>query len=231
MIGRLGRLVIGICVAIVMLAGCSGSQPPIVAPGASFSNHGDAPLAHRVTHNYQVIYSFKGDSDGNGPSSLRVRNGTLYGTTAWGGGTGCKSVDFPDGCGTIFHVSTSGAESVMHRFEGPPNAEWPTSTVIKLGGAWYGLSYGGAYAYGSRDLGNGAAYMIDASGQEQVIYSFKNGRDGAMPVGDLVALNGTLYGTTGGGGIFGSRSIYGYGTVFKFDSIRQRKRTTQVHGV
>jgi uncharacterized repeat protein (TIGR03803 family) len=200
-------------VAAALLAGCGGSQLPL---GSSVADEVAAPTRD-ATHDYRVIYSFKGGrkADGSGPGALTAMNGTLYGATVYGGGLGCISRGVI-GCGTVFQVSTSGEESVIYRFVGPPNAEFPIGTPINLNGDWYGSSYGGAYSSGTRDLGNGAVYRLDASGQEQVIYSFKGGsNDGAGPVGDLVALNGILYGTTTAGGFGYGSSHSGYGTVFK----------------
>ncbi|MGC1380918.1 MAG: choice-of-anchor tandem repeat GloVer-containing protein [Candidatus Baltobacteraceae bacterium] len=44
----------------------------------------------------------------------------------------------------------------------------------------------------------------------KLLYSFKNGSDGAYPYAGLTALNGTLYGATYGGG-----TSLGWGTIFK----------------
>jgi uncharacterized repeat protein (TIGR03803 family) len=51
-------------------------------------------------------------------------------------------------------------------------------------------------------------FSITPSGTETILYSF-NGSDGSGPVATLLNVNGTLYGTTKGGGAYG----YG-GTVF-----------------
>jgi uncharacterized repeat protein (TIGR03803 family) len=51
-------------------------------------------------------------------------------------------------------------------------------------------------------------FSIPLSGAESVVYSFQGGSDGADPYVGLVALDGTLYGTTGSGG---AKSM---GTVF-----------------
>jgi uncharacterized repeat protein (TIGR03803 family) len=50
----------------------------------------------------KVLHSFKGRSDGDQPYegvSMNT-NGYLYGTTAYGGGTGCGGA----GCGTVFRL-------------------------------------------------------------------------------------------------------------------------------
>lgn len=49
----------------------------------------------------------------------------------------------------------------------------------------------------------------------RVLYSFKGGTDGAYPEAALLDVNGTLYGTTSGGGLKGCGIHGGCGTVFK----------------
>src|ERR1700693_5481660 len=50
-----------------------------------------------------------------------------------------------------------------------------------------------------------------AQSQETVLHSFSHGADGEDPAANLIDVNGTLYGTTYGGG------TYGEGTVFSVD--------------
>lgn len=51
---------------------------------------------------YAVVYSFSGGSDGAYPlQGVTVANGTLYGTTWLGGGSGCGG----GGCGTVFEAT------------------------------------------------------------------------------------------------------------------------------
>jgi uncharacterized repeat protein (TIGR03803 family) len=59
----------------------------------------------------RVVYSFNGGSDGAHPSSLIKVNGTLYGTTIYGGSESCEN-----GCGTVFSVTPAGAEKVVYTF-------------------------------------------------------------------------------------------------------------------
>lgn len=194
----LARFVFGLGTITPFLFGCGGSE---IHAGIGDERLA-ASLAHKNTYTYEVIYSFKGGNDGWFPASeaapLAVMNGSLYGTTAQGGGTGCSS-----GCGTVFTVSPSGGESVIYAFDGKPDGINPSGTVTNVGGTWYGMTYlGGAN-------GDGAVFAVDSYGHEKVIYSFKGGSgDGSGPFGQLIAFNGTLYGTTTSGG------SDGYGTVF-----------------
>ena len=75
-----------------------------------------------------VLYSFAGGSDGAGPvANLTNVGGALYGTTTYGGG----EINH----GTVFRITTSGTETVHHRFgfpsDGaliPATARIPTAT-------------------------------------------------------------------------------------------------------
>ena len=51
-----------------------------------------------------MLYSFRGATDGAGPSGglLRDKAGNLYGTTSGGGSSSCY-----EGCGTVFELSPS----------------------------------------------------------------------------------------------------------------------------
>src|SRR6185437_8669926 len=77
----------------------------------------------------RVLYNFKGGSDGADPyAPLVAFKGALYGTTLVGGG----SQTCPQGCGTVFEVSTSGKEHVVHAFKGGSDGIGPIAglTVV-----------------------------------------------------------------------------------------------------
>jgi uncharacterized repeat protein (TIGR03803 family) len=91
--------------AVALLAACGGSQPPIGAPGAM--PQASAHAASINSANYKVVYSFEAPPDGNGPlAGVIGRDDTFYGTT-FGGGTECRR---RGGCGTVFSLTTGGAE-------------------------------------------------------------------------------------------------------------------------
>jgi uncharacterized repeat protein (TIGR03803 family) len=157
-----------------------------------------------------VVHSFGGNDDGSNPYTGLIRaNGTLYGTTEFGGA---------HGAGTVFalHPKT-GTEKVLYSF---CSKQWkcadganPYASLIDVNGALYGTTeYGGSH-------GKGTVFALNPNtGAETVLYTFCSRRkcaDGQIPSVSLVAVNGTLYGTTeyGGSGIDG----YGYGTVFALD--------------
>jgi uncharacterized repeat protein (TIGR03803 family) len=149
-----------------------------------------------------VIHNFKGASgDGASPGGglLDVR-GTLYGTSG-GGGASDR--------GTVYAITTSGTETVLHSFGGSGDGASPEGGLLNVNGTLYGTTVdGGTNGYGT-------VFYITTTGKERVLYSFAGGAgDGAYPWGTLLNLNGTLYGTTAGGGGSGCNSGSGCGTVF-----------------
>ncbi|MGA8475579.1 MAG: choice-of-anchor tandem repeat GloVer-containing protein [Candidatus Cybelea sp.] len=153
-----------------------------------------------------VLYSFEGAPDGLTPSADPVAvNGELYGPTLHGGsGQHCSGSGFY-GCGIIFKVSTSGMEHVLYSFKGRTDGANPDANLIAVNGALYGTTTSGGTL---RAGGNGTVFELSTSGQEHVLHRFAGSpNDGADPLGSLISVKGTLYGTTQVGGA-------GYGTVF-----------------
>jgi uncharacterized repeat protein (TIGR03803 family) len=180
------------------LAGCGGSQPPIGALSRSAAASSTVP--------YNVIYSFKGGTDGAGPvAPLIDLNGTLYGTTSAAGGDGCKNYG---GCGTVFSITPSGVETVLHAFRGSPaDGAKSTAGLVDVHGTLYGTtSFGGAKS-------SGTVFAITTSGAESVLHSFGGKGDGDIPQSELLLVENLLYGTTwiGGNGRCGNAHC---GTVF-----------------
>jgi uncharacterized repeat protein (TIGR03803 family) len=151
-----------------------------------------------------VLYTFKGGNDGAHPAaSLTNVDGVLYGTTFSGGDA--------DGDGTVFKVTASGAESVLHRFAGGNDGSQPYASLTDIGDVLYGTTY-----YGGDANGDGTVFKITTSGTENVLHTFGSGTDGVAPYAGLTNVNGVLYGTTRNGGTFHTNgSAFGNGTVFK----------------
>jgi uncharacterized repeat protein (TIGR03803 family) len=153
-----------------------------------------------------VLYSFKsGSRDGANPSArLLYVNGTLYGTTSHGGAN-CGGA----GCGTVFKITTSGKETLLHSFGAAGDGAYPIAGLRNLNGMLYGTtSEQGAN-------GHGTVFAITPSGSETVLHSFKGGaRDGAYADTDLIEINGALYGTTAEGGGTGCSYNTGCGTAY-----------------
>jgi len=174
-------------------------------------------LKHKISNwIFNPIYSFAGFSDGAHPAARMIfgPNGTLYGTTTYGGGSGCSGY----GCGTVFNLNPKPTacsavlcywnETVLYSFAGPPDGSGPGlgDLIFDQAGNIYGATMNG----GSN--GMGAVYELKPKGSgwtESVLYSF-SGSDGAYPANGMIFDNaGNLYSTTIGGG------VYNRGTVFE----------------
>jgi uncharacterized repeat protein (TIGR03803 family) len=142
-----------------------------------------------------VLYSFKGKDGADPGAGLLNVNGTLYGTTT-GGGKYCRG---SDGCGTVFSITTSGKETVLHSFGGTGDSGYPKAGLLNVNGTLYGTTAGGGAN------GSGTVFSITTSGAETVLYSFKGGKDGKAPSAGLLNVKGTLYGSTEVGGQFWMR--------------------------
>jgi uncharacterized repeat protein (TIGR03803 family) len=152
-----------------------------------------------------VIYRFrkKGTGDGASPySRLQNVNGTLYGTTYYGGGTGCGSF----GCGTVYSVTPAGAETIIHAFTGGGDGALPYSGLLPVGTALYGTTRNGG-GDGCNGLGCGTVFSISDTGVETIIHAFSGG-DGAHPISGLTNVEGTLFGTTSEGGSADRGTVY-----------------------
>jgi uncharacterized repeat protein (TIGR03803 family) len=167
-----------------------------------------------------VLYAFKGGTDGATPSStliisthndaVRRAPHLLYGTTFAGGGTGCGG----SGCGTVYTVSTTGQENVVHRFAGGADGSEPQGLVDDRG-TLYGTTVAGGTGCGASGCGTVYAY---GGSSTRVIYDFRGGSDGSGPNGPLIDIIGTLYGTTARGGRCSGEpcgTVYGLGTAGK----------------
>ncbi len=144
--------------------------------------------------------------------------GSLFGTTSAGGGSECAG-----GCGTVFKLSTNGAERVLYIFGGGKDGANPLAGLVALGGAFYGTTQFGGVSTRLCSAGCGTVFKVSSSGGESVIYRFKGAGDGAEPMDRLIALDGTLYGTTQYGGATTSFCATGCGTVFKLSTSGMKK--------
>ena len=149
-----------------------------------------------------VLHSFtyKYGRDGSLPSAGLIDvNGTLYGTTEYGG---------KRSAGTVFSVSTTGEEHVLHSFGRSYDGAYPEAGLIAVKGTLYGTTFGG----GVRPQ-EGTVFRITTAGKERVLHSFAYAPyDGREPVAGLINVNGSLYGTTVIGG------EYNAGTVFSINT-------------
>jgi uncharacterized protein YceK len=172
-----------------------------------------------------TIYEFQDGADGAQPAARLVMDptGALLGTTILGG------PDANCSCGTVFRltapkggtVGRTGAwtETTLHAFERLKDGTNPENALLAgPNGSYFGVtSLGGGDDFDCLSVGCGTVFALlpPAGGQhswhEHVIHRFRRNRDGAFPLGDLIADSaGDLFGTTSSGG---GAPING-GTVF-----------------
>ncbi len=165
-----------------------------------------------------TLHSFNGP-DGNYSSAGLIQglDSTFYGITRLGGSGNCGSF----GCGTVFKMTMDGTLTTLHNFVSTDGAEPYTGLVQGTDGKLYGTTSIGGAGQACNPVGNyvgcGTAFKITPGGTITTLHtfcydSFSCG-DGAGPIGGLVqGTDGSLYGTTTGGG---NSAWAGSGTVFK----------------
>jgi uncharacterized repeat protein (TIGR03803 family) len=159
-----------------------------------------------------VLYSFGGLADGGQPTGALVQSGgDFYGTTNYGGIASDACGNF--GCGTVFRVTPTGAESALYSFSaGLPNhnvlplpasdnSVLPSNLVLGSDGYLYGVTTDGGATNG------GTVFQITPSGIETVLHSFTGCI--SYPLALIQGSDGNFYGITE----FGCSEAYG--TVFK----------------
>jgi uncharacterized repeat protein (TIGR03803 family) len=204
------------------------------------------PLAQAQT--FTLLHTFSGAPDGAYPLAGFVQDaaGNLYGTTQLGGITtgvcgfisGFNNIN---GCGTIFKIDTTGVESVLYRFTGGTDGEFPASgLVIDGAGNLYGTTSAAVFKLDTaakfstlHGPGAYAGLVMDAAG---ILYG--SSADGifsldpssliytvlAPGVGSNAPLAldaaGNLYGTTGCttpcGTVFELDTSHAYSTLYTF---------------
>jgi uncharacterized repeat protein (TIGR03803 family) len=103
-----------------------------------------------------VLHSFGSGEDGFEPyAGLTVLNGQLYGTTAYGGTSGSTSgaqraSKKPTSEGTIYTITPSGTEQVVHNFTGGPGGRVPYANLTVMNGSLYGTTIWGGNAKGPK---------------------------------------------------------------------------------
>jgi uncharacterized repeat protein (TIGR03803 family) len=143
---------------------------------------------------FNVLYSFKGYPDGYGPFGLTLYNGNFYGLTGRGGASGN---------GSFFEITPAGQEKVLYSFRGGRDGEFPVGMTL-YNGNFYGETY-----YGGLGEGYGTAFEVSPTGEERILHRFGARKDdyAGSPSGELVVLNGVLYGTA-------ETVKHGWGTIF-----------------
>jgi uncharacterized repeat protein (TIGR03803 family) len=151
-----------------------------------------------------ALYDF--ESSGIEPNGLvQATDGNFYGTTSAGGTFGNSCAYF--GCGTVFKITSGGALTALHNFDGTDGEQPDAGLVQATDGNFYGTTVEG----GGNDLCTscGTVFKITPEGTLTTLHNF-GGADGEYPTAGLAqATDGDFYGTTQGGGASGD------GTIFK----------------
>ncbi|HWY54581.1 MAG TPA: choice-of-anchor tandem repeat GloVer-containing protein [Terriglobales bacterium] len=186
-----------------------------------------------------ILHNFQGQ-DGSIPEGGVILDaaGNVYGTTAYGGSGPCTLFGSTVGCGVVYEMvppkTKNGAwtEKVLYNFLGNKDGQFPWGDLVfdKSGNLYGATQFGGGY--GSCDAPFyqhcGTIFKLSppqtkgGKWKEKVLYSFKNGKDGANPNGGLIFDQaGALYGTTYSGGSTTNCVFTGFagcGTVFRLQS-------------
>jgi uncharacterized repeat protein (TIGR03803 family) len=161
-----------------------------------------------------VLHSFTGGADGAYPAAVLFAgsDGTLYGTTEYGGSGNCTDSQ-GIGCGTVFKISETGVEAVLYSFQGGNDGWVPDAGVIQASdGDLYGTTNsGGAY-------NSGTVFHLTLAGTENVLHTFNSQVDGAAPGGLVQGNDSALYATDGAdlGAIFRITTTGVFTTLYQF---------------
>jgi uncharacterized repeat protein (TIGR03803 family) len=161
-----------------------------------------------------IIYTFQGGYDGYRPGEVTFGpNGSLYGTTQFGGvaGVHCQggSRDFV-GCGTVFELTPPAkpggkwTKTILHNFPAyAGDGLTPTPDVIfDSQGNLYGAAGGGGTS------GYGMVFQLTPTSKEAVLHDFTGRSDGGYPGGGLVlGANGVLYGAASYSGVLNASGV------------------------
>lgn len=174
---------------------------------------GAASLASAQT--VSTVYNFVGGkTSGAFPwyvTLVQGTNGSLYGTTYYGGATNM---------GTVFSVTTTGTQTILYSFKGGTTDGANPTGGLTLGtdGNFYGTTQQGG------STTEGVIFKITPTGTITILHNFNAGADGAFPWGPpILGSDGNFYGTTAAGGLKGNGIVYkmtstgSFTTIYKFD--------------
>jgi uncharacterized repeat protein (TIGR03803 family) len=169
-----------------------------------------------------VLYSFCATTtcaDGAHPTAGVIfgEQGRLYGTTLEGGQISCNG----SGCGVVFELKRDNngpwSETVLYTFTGGNDGGSPIAGLVSDS---FGHLYGTTWMHGAQSSGV-VFELTSVSGawSESVLHTFCSAAscsDGSNPWASLIlGADGSLYGTTIGGGKTSLAAASGYGVVFR----------------
>lgn len=157
-----------------------------------------------------TIYNFCSQTnctDGGSPVAgvILGTDGNFYGTTMGGGDIACAN---PVGCGTVFKMTTKGALTTLHVFEGNGDGFFPVGGLVQ--------ARDGSY-YGTTGQGSGTIFRVTPSGKFKTLHQFQYPEGDTLYGALIQAVDGNFYGTSylGGTGNNSNCGGNGCGTVFK----------------
>jgi uncharacterized repeat protein (TIGR03803 family) len=147
-----------------------------------------------------TLHSF-GGSDGAQPYGglIQGSDGNFYGMTTIGG----PGHDANSGYGTVFTITSLGALTTIHSFDGSDGAVPQGELTQGSDGNFYGTTSQGGASFNPVTFtsGYGSIFKITPAGTLTALHSF-SGSDGSLPYGGPAqASDGSFYGTTEGGGL------------------------------
>jgi uncharacterized repeat protein (TIGR03803 family) len=173
---------------------------------------------------FSVLHSFD-STDGSAPACglVQATDGDLYGTTYEGG----PSQACPNGCGTVFKITLSGALTTLHYFDGSDGGLPIAAMIQATDGNFYGTTYAGG------NKGWGTIFKITPAGRLTKLHNFQ-GTDGLQPYGPLSQdTNGNFYGTAtyGSGTSQGTAFVLSTGLAPFVSLLRERGKVGQTIGI
>jgi uncharacterized repeat protein (TIGR03803 family) len=187
---------LGCSALAIALVSCNSGAAQSDVPSPLLLN--STAMAH-ADGKYRILFEFDGKS-GKQPEGNLIKFGdVIYGTTSLGG-------DYDEG--TVYSITATGNERVLHSFRGHLDGGYPIAGLTALGDGFYGTTSSGGY-------GNaGTIFVITPAGKKRILYRFNRARDGSSP-GGLTVLNGALYGISTEGGATGSGTVFSVTTSGK----------------
>ncbi|HEY1615683.1 MAG TPA: choice-of-anchor tandem repeat GloVer-containing protein [Rhizomicrobium sp.] len=188
-----------------LTAGAGGNIYGVTANGGVSQGAGGVVFKLLPDGSEATVYAFGSDPnkiDGIQPmAGVLELNGLLYGTTLTGGEYTNEALP---GGGILFSLDPStGVENILHSFGNVGDGFGSQTAMVNVKGVLYGALNWQSYT--------GTIFAFDLSGQkEKLVYTFCGQTDcvdGKYPSAGIVAVKGTLYGTTLEGGT-------GYGVAF-----------------
>ncbi len=172
---------------------CSGTGSCMVTVT---QNNTSVTASFSLPQQEMLMHSFGGNG-GQTPlgSLISDSSGNFYGTTSMAG---------MNGKGTVFEVSATGTETVLHSFGSGSDGQNPEGNLVfDSAGNLYGTTSAGG------TNGTGTVFELSPNGTETVLYSFGSGADGQNPYSGLIFDgSGNFYGTTVNGGTFGGGTAF-----------------------